>query len=46
MSNVLIKSTSLLHRLQAHTLPDATPQIGQIHPSSKMAVTSKPLMGF
>ena len=43
--SVVIK-TSLLRRLQAQTLPDATPPIGQIHPFSKMAVTSEPLMGF
>ena len=38
--------TSLLRRLQAQTLPDATPPIGKIHPFSKMAVTFEPLMGF
>ena len=31
--------TSLLLRLQAQTLPDATPPIGKIHPFSKIAVT-------
>ena len=38
--------TSLLRKLQAQTLPDATPPIGKIHPFSKMAVTFEPLMGF
>ena len=37
--------TSLLRRLQAQTLPEATPPIGQIHPFSKMAVTFEPLKG-
>ena len=30
--------TSLLRRLQAQTLPDATPPISKIHPFSKIAV--------
>ena len=34
------------HRLQAQTLPNTAPPIGQVHPFSKMAVTSEPLMGF
>ena len=38
--------TSLMRRLQAKTLPDATPPVGQIHPLSKMVVTFKPLMGL
>ena len=38
--------TSLLRRLQAQTLPDATPPIGKIYPFTKMAVTCEPLMGF
>jgi hypothetical protein len=38
--------TSLLHTLQAQTLPDTTPPIGKIHPFSEMAVTFKALMGF
>ena len=40
------RQTSLLHRLQAQTLPDAIPPIGQIHPFSKMVVTFEPLKGF
>ena len=43
---VVYIETSLLRRLQAHTLPDATPPIGKIHPFSKMALTLEPLMGF
>ena len=39
-------TTNLLHRLQAQTLPDATPPIGKIHPFSKMAITFEPLMHF
>ena len=38
--------TSLLRRLQAQTLPDATPPIDKIHPFSKMAVTFEPIMEF
>ena len=38
--------TTLLRRLQALTLPNATPQIGKIHPFSKMNVTFETLMGF
>ena len=38
--------TSLLRRLQAQTLPDATPPIGKIHPFSNMAVTFEPPMRF
>ena len=38
--------TSLLRRVQAQTLPDATPPIGQMHPFSKMTITFKPLIGF
>ena len=41
-----LKKISLLLRLQAQTLPDATPPIGKIHPFSKMAVPFKPVMGF
>ena len=37
--------TSLLRRLQAQTLPDATPPMGKSHPFSKMTVTFEPLMG-
>ena len=39
----LHKKTSLLRRLQAQTIPDATPPIGKIHPLSKMDVTFEPL---
>ena len=38
--------TSLLRRLQARTLPDATTPIGNIRPFSKMTITFEPLMGF
>ena len=44
--NMLIFQHCLLRRLQAQTLPHATPPIGQIHPFSKMAVTFEPQMGF
>ena len=40
------KKTSLLHRLQAQTLPDAPPPIGQIDSFSKMVITFEPLKGF
>ena len=43
---VTIVKTSLLRRLQAQTLPDATPPIGKIHTFSKMAVTFEPMMQF
>ena len=33
-------------RLQAQTLPDATPSIGKTHPFNKITVTFKPLMEF
>ena len=36
--------TSLLRRLQAQTLPDATPPVGKINPFSKMALPFEPLM--
>ena len=42
----LFEKTSLLRRLQAQILPDATPPIGQINAFSKMAVTFEPLKGF
>ena len=45
-NHLYVLKTSLLCRLQAQTLPDATPPIGKIHPFSKMAVTFEPLMGF
>ena len=44
--NMILNETSLLRRLQAQTLPDATPPRGQIHPFSKMAITFEPGMGF
>ena len=37
--------TSLLCRLHAKTLPNATPPIGKIHSFCKMAITIEPLMG-
>ena len=40
------KKTSLLRRLQAQTLPNATPAIGKISPVSKITITFEPLMGF
>ena len=43
---LLNRKTSLLRRLQAQTLPEATPPIGQIHPFNKMAINSEPLLGF
>ena len=36
--------TSLLRRLQAHTLSDEVPPLGIIHPFTKMAVTFEPLL--
>ena len=36
--------TNLLHRLHTQTLPDSTPPIGNIHPSSKIALTFEPMM--
>ena len=38
------RKTSLLRRLQAQTLPDATPPIGKIHPFIKIAITFEPVM--
>ena len=37
-------STSLLRRLQAQTLPNATSPIGKVHPFSKIAVTLEPVV--
>ena len=37
---------SLLRRLQAQTLPDATPPMSKIYPFTKMAVTFEPVMPF
>ena len=34
--------TSVLHRLQAETLPNATPQLGKIPLFTKIAITFKP----
>ena len=42
--NGILQVTSLLPWLQAQTLPDATPPIGQINPFNKMAITSEPLI--
>ena len=42
---VLIK-TSLLRKLQSHTLPVETPPVGKIHPFSKTAVFFGPMMQF
>ena len=36
--------TSLLQRLQAQNLPDATPPKGKIHPFRPMTITFDPLM--
>ena len=44
LTNVL--RTSLLHKLQAQTLPDATLLMGNIHPFSKIAVTFETMLGF
>ena len=43
---ISLKKKSLLRRMQAQTLPDATSQKGKIHPFSKMAVTFEPMMRF
>ena len=40
------QKTCLLRRMQAQTLPDATPPIGLFKLFSKIAVTFEPLMGF
>ena len=39
-------TTSLLRRLQAQTLPDATPPLGKIPPFTKIAVTFEPMKQF
>ena len=41
-----IYQTSLLHKLQTHTLPGATTLTGKIHTFSKMTVTFESMMGF
>ena len=38
VNNIIAYKTSLLHRLQVQTIPDATPPIGKNHPFSKMTV--------
>ena len=38
------RETSLLCRLQAETLPDVIPIMGQIHPFNKIALTSEQIM--
>ena len=38
-----VSQTSLLRRLQAQTLPDATPPLGKNPPFSKIAVTFEPI---
>ena len=50
LSNIYINRenvrTSLLRRLQAQTLPDANPPIGEIHPFSNIAVVFEPMIQF
>ena len=50
MTVVIVHSTllktSLLHRLQAQTLPDATLSLGKINPFNEMTVTFDPLMKY
>ena len=36
--------TSVLRRLQAQTLSDATPSMGKIHLFSKIAITFEPII--
>ena len=38
--------TSLLRRLQAQTLPNATQPVGKIHPFNKIAVNFDPIQQF
>ena len=38
-NDIITVKTSLLHRLQAQTLPDATPPLGKIPLFPKIAVT-------
>ena len=38
-----LKKTSLMRRLQAQTLPDATPPLCEIPPITKMAVIFEPM---
>ena len=42
----MVTEASLLRRLQAQTLPDASPPIGKIHHFNKMVVTFELLMQF
>ena len=46
MENLKRRKTSLLSRLQAQTLPDASPPIGKIHPFSKITISFEPVMRF
>ena len=41
-----VQETSLLRRLQAQTLPDATPPIATIYPFIKMTVLFEALVQF
>ena len=41
-----LQKTSLLHRLQAQTLPDEAPPVGKIFLFSKIAVTFEPIQRF
>ena len=38
------RETSLLHGLQAQSIPEANSPIGKIHPFSKIAVTLEPVI--
>jgi hypothetical protein len=40
------KKTSLLHKLQARTLPNEAPPVGKIHPFSEFSVTSEQIQQF
>ena len=44
--NTIFIKTSLLRKMQAQTLPDATTPIGQIYPFTKMTATVEPVMRF
>ena len=46
LGEVGLLKTSLLRRLQAQTLPNATPPIGKILPFSKIAITFDPIVRF
>ena len=45
MENLKRRKTSLLSRLQAQTLPNASPPIGKIHPF-RITITFEPVMKF